>query len=537
MRRRLSKLQYGVQEIQRLRSVYSLSRTIAGIDACIESRIPLKDAASPVLFLNASTRIHHLSQNAAFQLFASWAVRMAGIPTLQVVCNRGMLQCMLGTNLSNPQARPPCAQCVGVSKRIYAKDSRIDLPLDRSSLGFIPELRTLSLSQLTEWHYHDFALGELCKPSLEWALRRTDLPDDPPTRSLLRKYLVSAASITNTFEKLLRELEPQAVLVFNGITYPEAVARSVAMRAGIPVITHEVGLRPFSAFFSHGHATAYPLTIPSSARLSDEEDAQLDSYLEERIQGRFSMAGVRFWPEIHDLPPWLEDKIRSYRQMVPIFANVIFDTSQVHANLLFEDMFAWLDDSIRMIDSQPDTLFVIRAHPDEMRPGKASRQSVAQWFEARDLYSRQNVIFIPSSEYISSYELIRRAAFVMVYNSSIGLEASIMGSQVLCAGKARYTQFPTVMFPKTQSEYHVLLDQLLAGKAERDARMQQNARTFLYYQLFRSSLDFSRFLRPNPMLSGAVVFEDFNFEELLPENAREMAILQRGILDGADFLY
>lgn len=537
MRKRLSKLQYGVQEVQRLRRVRSLSRKIARVDACIESRIPQKPGANPVLFLNASTRIHHLSQNAAFQLFASWAVRMAGVPVHQIACNRGMLQCMLGTNLSNPQARPPCTQCVGVSKQIYAKDSRIDLALDRSSLGFIPQLRTLSLSQLRKWRYADLPLGELCIPSLQWALRRTDLPDDSPTRSLLRKYLVSATSIANTIGELLREHEPQAVLVFNGITYPEAVARSVAMRTGIPVITHEVGLRPFSAFFSHGHATAYPLPIPSGSTLTDEENETLDAYLEERIQGRFSMAGVRFWPEIHDLPPWLEDKIQVYRQMVPIFTNVIFDTSQVHANLLFDDMFAWLDDSIRMIDSHPETLFVIRAHPDETRPGKASRQSVAQWFEAHDLYSRQNVIFIPSSEYISSYELIRRAAFVMVYNSSIGLEASIMGNQVLCAGKARYTQFPTVMFPETQSEYHVLLDQLLAGKVERDARLQQNARTFLYYQLFRSSLDFSRFLRPNPMLPGSVLFEDFNFEDLLPENAREMAILQSGILDGADFLY
>jgi hypothetical protein len=43
--------------------------------------------------------------------------------------------------------------------------------------------------------------------------------------------------------------------------------------------------------------------------------------------------------------------------------------------------------------------------------------------------------------------MIQRAKFVMVYNSTIGLEASLMGAAVLCAGKARYTPFNTVFLP------------------------------------------------------------------------------------------
>jgi hypothetical protein len=35
----------------------------------------------------------------------------------------------------------------------------------------------------------------------------------------------------------------------------------------------------------------------------------------------------------------------------------------------------------------------------------------------------------------------------MIYNSTIGMEAAIMGAPVLCAGKARFTQLDTVFFP------------------------------------------------------------------------------------------
>ncbi len=62
------------------------------------------------------------------------------------------------------------------------------------------------------------------------------------------------------------------------------------------------------------------------------------------------------------------------------------------------------------------------------------------------------MVFVGPQETLSSYELIQKSKFVMVYNSTIGLEASIMGAAVLCAGKARFTQYPTVFFPQTVDE-------------------------------------------------------------------------------------
>jgi hypothetical protein len=55
----------------------------------------------------------------------------------------------------------------------------------------------------------------------------------------------------------------------------------------------------------------------------------------------------------------------------------------VHANTLFPEMFTWLEDVKHFIQKNPDTLFVIRAHPDEYRPNKESRESVRDWVKAR----------------------------------------------------------------------------------------------------------------------------------------------------------
>jgi hypothetical protein len=272
--------------------------------------------------------------------------------------------------------------------------------------------------------------------------------------------------------------------------------------------------------------------------LNQEQNARLDDYLEKRFQGQFTMAGIRFWPEMRGLDEAFLQKAAGFRQIVPVFTNVVFDTSQVHANTVFPHMFAWLDLVLEMIRRHPETLFVLRAHPDEMRPNSAkkSRESVQDWVRRNRVADLPNVVFIPSQEYLSSYELIHRAKFVMVYNSSIGLEATLLGKAVLCGGKARYTQLPTVFFPASPQAYRDQAEALLqAERIEVPPVFLRNARRFLYYQLFRASLPFDAFLRPGPR-QGFVQLKPFSWRQLLPENSPTLQVLRDGILNGKPFL-
>ena len=93
-------------------------------------------------------------------------------------------------------------------------------------------------------------------------------------------------------------------------------------------------------------------------------------------------------------------KAGTFQQIIPIFTNVIFDTSQAHANSIYADMFSWLEDVAVLIKENPQTLFVIRAHPDEIRPGKESRETVTAWVKTRGLDCFQ-MLFLLNREIIS----------------------------------------------------------------------------------------------------------------------------------------
>jgi hypothetical protein len=507
----------------------------AGVDA----------SQRPVVFFAASTRTHSLSLNAGFSLVASWALRLAGVPVIHFVCRSGMSRCVIGTNREDVHRPIDCRACLRLSRlnTTAAKAHWFDFQRDPklaealAALG-LAELMRCSQPLPAAWGLDevDIPLGALVLPAIRWVLRRHDLVDDESTRFLYREFLLSAWNIAAEFNGLLARTAPQAVVLFNGQFYPEATARWIAQRRGVRAVTHEVGLQPFSAFFTDGEATAYPIHIPDSFVLDEAQNARLDGYLERRFQGRFSMAGIRFWPEMKGLDKAFMTKAADFRQIVPVFTNVVFDTSQPHSNVVFPDMFAWLDLVLEIARAHPETLFVLRAHPDESRIGKESRQSVRQWVEARRVGELANVLFVDSTEGFSSYELIQRSKFVMVYNSTIGLEASILGAAVLCGGRARFTQYPTVFFPQTPAAYRRQAEAFLkARQVEVPPDFVDNARRFLYYQLYRVSLPFEAYFQSSVIKAGFVYLRLFSRASLLAQRNPTVRALLDGILGGRRF--
>jgi hypothetical protein len=518
-------------KVKSIASDSSVTRTAKAV-----ARLESRSEEAPIVFFNASARLGFLSQNAAFSLLSAWGLRLGGHRVVHFVCDHGMSRCVLGTNPGDATQPPPCAVCVARSQLLY-QDAQVRWFQYRDEPELAAQVAKLSVEELQRVNYNDWPLGEVVLPALRWALRRHNLADNDATRLLYREYILSAYNVGREWERALDELQPRVVVLFNGVMYPEAMARRLARERGIRTIAHEVGLRPFTAFFTEGEATAYPMDIPADFQLNDAQNRELDDYLSQRFEGKFSMAGIQFWPQMQELDADFLAKAAQFEKIVPVFTNVIFDTSQVHANTLFEHMFAWLDELLTLIRENPQTLFIIRAHPDEMRPGtrKQSRESVSAWVNEHGVDKLPNVAFVGPDEYLSSYALIQRSHVVLVYNSSIGLEASIMGKPVLAAGAGRYTHFPTVYYPSSAEEYLRAAETFLKQEqVEQPAAFVAEARRVLYFQLFRTGLPFGEYLEAHSR-KGLVHVRSFPAESLMPGESPAIRAIEAGI-EGKPFL-
>jgi hypothetical protein len=522
LQRILRRLQTAFNGLKNDWKVIAMARQVASHAKGDQGRLPM-------VFFNASTRIRGQSQNAAFSLLASWAVRLTGVRVVHFICWAGMSRCVLGTDQDAPERTMPCKMCTRQSRiNTTAAESQLFSYQQDDELATV--LQPMSLDELLRYEQPlpevagSLPLGKLILPSLRWRLRLQTLTDDQATRFICREFMLSAWNVARKFSVLLENIKPQSAVLFNGMHFPEATAAWLCRQRGVRVITHESGFQPFSGYFVEGSVTTYPITIPETD-LTPEQNTRLDADLQKRLQGDFSMAGIRFWSEIRNLPEDLLKKAASFKQVAAVFTNVIFDTTQLYANVIFTDMFAWLDTLLEVFKAHPETLFVLRAHPDEARPGKSSRESVGMWFE-REAAGLQNVLFIPPEERISSYELIRLSRFVLTYNSTIGLEATLMGIPALAAARAPFVDFDTVYFERDRQAYLGKLETFLAASSlQVPEKMVMHTRRFMYYRTYRFSLPFGEFIESTPP-TGYVRLKKFSWHVL------EKSPTTRALLDG-----
>ncbi|MBI9044552.1 MAG: hypothetical protein JEZ06_08705 [Anaerolineaceae bacterium] len=489
---------------------------------------PIKDNR-PILIFNTSTRISTLSLNASFSLLSSWFLKIAGYKPINIICDKA-INCIFNQN----RDIQICRNCLFVSNSIFSGTQKYYLRFQNRESKF-EQFANFSFSDLENFSIENINIGKLVLPSVRWLLRRHTIEENEENISLYKKFIVSAWDLYDNANYLFKEFSPQAILLFNGVFFPEAIFRLVANKYKIRTITHEVGMKPLTSFFSHGLATDYPMKVEKEFKLSNIEKKIIDKTISKRKTGNFRMAGINFWPKVLRVSPELTQIISQHDTFVTIFTNVIFDTSQINANIIFPNMFEWLNHLINIIKEFPNVFFVIRAHPDENRPGKESVESVFNWYIKNNHGSINNLAFIDPNNPVSSYELISKSSMILVYNSTIGLEASILGKKVICAAKSRYSQFDTVDLPLSIDEYLKLVKTNLTKLLPIDHKKVENANKVFYFQFEKYSIPFDKFIFPIKKSPGHVGLKNIKLKDLEMSNSNSARIIVEGITEGKEF--
>lgn len=496
-----------------------------------ELQYDLRDSKS-VLFFNATSGPAMLGFASTAGLIISWALRLSGHRVIHLVCRKGLRRCIQGTNRYELNKPMPCETCYAIKSKMFPQDLRWYLePKSEAPSALIP-LGSYSLDELANFVYQRINIGELCISSVRWTLRRHNLDSDPRSTRLLREYIRGGMNIIDTLQRLIEEQELHSMVVFNGVFYPEATARAVALQKGLPVVAYEISIPGLKVFLSHGVAAGGGLiTIPEDFQMSAAQEADLDEYMSQRIRGTAGQPGL--WPVMNGIEPDLQALASQHKNVVSVFTNVVFDTSQYGANTVFESMFDWLDEIIKLASLHPETLFIVRAHPAEVFPRHESEELVGDWLKEQSYLAIPNVYFIPPTDYISSYELLNISRFCLVYNSTIGLEAVVLGIPTVTAAAGRYSGAGVTHAPASRKSYRKLVETFLKnGPPPVEDTVRQRARYCMYQLFFRQGLDFSAFLEvPDWTL------KPINASALHPDNSPELNIIYKGIMEGGPFYY
>lgn len=144
--------------------------------------------------------------------------------------------------------------------------------------------------------------------------------------------------------------------------------------------------------------------------------------------------------------------------------NIEHDAASLGRHDVFADSMEWVFGVVEFVLRQTSTAsVVVRQHPSERRPNERSRFPLRAALTAR-FGDEPRVIFIAAEEPVNTYDLVERAAVVLPYVSTIGVEAAALGRPVLAAGQSFYSDLRFVWTGRSREHYFELLDRALKGE-------------------------------------------------------------------------
>ena len=164
--------------------------------------------------------------------------------------------------------------------------------------------------------------------------------------------------------------------------------------------------------------------------------------------------------------------------LIPL--NVEWDTAALGRHAIFDDTVEWVTEAVAFILANHSGSVIVRQHPSERRPLERSYLGLDAVLRER-FGDQPRLRFVRAEEPISSYDLIRSAALVLPFVSTIAIEAAALGKPVLVSGVSYYSELGFVWSANTRAEYFDLLERGL--RRDLPLKPQQQDKAWLCYYL------------------------------------------------------
>ena len=286
----------------------------------------------------------------------------------------------------------------------------------------------------------------------------------------------------HTAEREYKEFKPDILITTHGC-YAEWGPFTDYMK--------EKWVKTFIWDYSFGNAMVFNLdTLQDDYRrwklkhesLSNEENEQLDNYLEKRKKGQANTKYYQFKQQKLERPI-------GYEGIYAMFTNLPWDTSLTTANNIYSNIYDWIDDTINFFTNHKEFFLYIKVHPAEKYGnGDRSYQTVADYIDAYfDL--PDNIKVIDADDKINPYMLHDIIDVGIVYNGTSGLEMATRSIPTIVTGNIHYKGHGFTFEPNTIEEYRELLldDSLMVTHQQAESARHYS---YFYYFIERYPIDY-----------------------------------------------
>lgn len=164
---------------------------------------------------------------------------------------------------------------------------------------------------------------------------------------------------------------------------------------------------------------------------------------------------------------------------VLIALNSSWDSAALGLHAVFDDNQHWIVETVRYLLEHTGLKIIVRQHPAERMAYARSNDDYAGML-ASNFGNHPRLHFIAADEKINSYDLLDRVAAVVVYTSTIGVEAAAYGKPVITPSNSYYAGLGFVYRAANLADYQGQLAGVATGGLLVTEAMRQDAMLCYY---------------------------------------------------------
>ncbi len=395
------------------------------------------------------------------------------------------------------------------------------------------------INALAKFEWNGALIGRSAMVASRWKLRTHFVDRHPLGGEAMRDFVRSGIRWTDGMQRILDRFVPDVVVMLNGMFLPERLTAELAAKGGARLVFFERGRDAGSVFLSHERAApkydiADAWSEASTQSLLPEEKEAVTQLVGRRARGERVIE--TYWEpgQTARLPIAEELEITDPGKVAVLYTNVIWDTAMQDRDVIFPDMFAWLERTIDLFKARPDWTLVIRVHPAETQlEGRESYDRVAEWITSRYPRLPKNIRVVPPAQPVDSYALMRLASVGLVYATTAGLELALHNVPLVVAGDAHYRGKGFTFDPVSVSDFDRIVNNLLDGTISVNGESSDLAQK--YAHLFFLRRTFSASVVNEPVYAqGRLAYSAL--DDLDVGKNRTLDVICDGILTGSEFV-
>jgi hypothetical protein len=316
---------------------------------------------------------------------------------------------------------------------------------------FFPVMKLSSEQGLSNRREDQPHLHKLADLNLIWYSRAASLANPDPYQ--LSSYQDKLSQILRLIRSLLSRIEFEYLLVPGGIYSSSSLFVYASKERSVRVATYDGGGGCLLCC-SDGIA-AYQSDIPTAF-------TKLWSSSQDHKQTAIALAKQEFQSRMVCKDHFNIQVLTTSQQelfvptdiLIPL--NLEWDSAALGKHYLFENTIEWLLETVSFILANSDKSVVVRQHPCERLDNCQSYLGIEKILN-QHFGDRNKFRFISATEEVNTYNLLDSASLVIPFTSTIGLEASAIGKNVLVAGANYYKDLGFVWAANSRQEYFDIL--------------------------------------------------------------------------------